>query len=525
MKDIMTRVLVPGTLLALVSVVYLFGIAPDMTWMGLAGDAPDYVVSSMLFEKAGLGGYPLFITIGWFFEQVFHYTFGFNPYWVLGLVSAISVIITCGYIYATIRLFSTESRLPASLGLLCFASSFLVWSQGVIPEVYTMTTMFMVVGVYYFIKAYKHHRPNLLYLSGFIFGLSLATHPLVMFAILPCLYYMVKVPLEGRPHILKILLVSSLGLVGWTQWFLGTENAYFPGLANDRWFFLFSSVGMIGNLTVYPTQVLQYRLEEFFSLVLLSICILIPFYILGGRESYRQNSSFIKLLLVMCLLPAGFYFASRPPQWITYVVPSIAFLSILGGICAKYYLDRYNFKPSLVVASLCGLGLLGMNLWFYDIGRSVDPSPSTMRQMYNEFSTLPEDSIIYTHTWGHMDVLLNTYYRLRDTNSNYSNLIQVYEPRHAFRQNNETQGEVLVPVYEKGFWTRNYQRPIEEYSSMYEADITGVSNLNPERDMYVIYLKNRSKVEFGVISSDYYRHSLNDVPQLNEVNGRRVRVQ
>jgi hypothetical protein len=114
----MTSILVPGTLLTFISVVYLFGIAPDMTWMGLAGDAPDYVASSMLFQKAGLGGYPLYISIGWVFQQIFHYGFGLNPYWSLGLFSAISTVIACGYIYAFIRLFSPKSSLSCIVGVL-----------------------------------------------------------------------------------------------------------------------------------------------------------------------------------------------------------------------------------------------------------------------------------------------------------------------------------------------------------------------------------------------------------------------
>lgn len=521
----MTRVLIPGTLLTLISIVYLFGVAPDMSWMGLAGDSPDYVVSSLLFEKAGLGGYPLFITIGWVFQQVFHYGFGWNPYFVLGLVSSISTVVACGYIYATVRLFSTESRLPACLGMIAFASSLLVWSQSVIPEVYTMTAMFMVIGVYYFIKAYKQEKPRLLYVSGLLLGFGLGTHPLIMFAILPCLVYMIRTPLENKPHLIKVLLVSAIGLVGWTQWVIGTENIFYPGLGNDRWFFLFSSAGMIGNLTVVPTQVLEYRLEEFSTLIGLSICIIVPFYVLGIKESFRQDSSFTKLLLVLCLLPAGFYFVSRPPQWITYVVPSVAFLSILGGVCATYFLEKFSFKPSLVVASVCGLGLLGMNLWYYDIGRSVDPSPTTMRQMYRQFDTLPQDAVVYTHTWGHMDVLLNAYYRMRDTNPNYTKLVQVYEPRHAFRDTSESQDIITVPSYSKELWKSRPDRPMRQVTRMYEEDITLLRHLNPERDIYVVYLQDRSTVKFDFISANHYSHSLNDVPQFDKVIGRRVRVQ
>ena len=164
----MTGILVPGTLLTLISVVYLFGVAPDMTWIGLAGDSPDYVASAVLFQKAGLGGYPLLIGLGSLFEVVLYKGFGFNMYWVMGLLSAIPTVIASGYIYATVRLFGTRtlefrigvingsiteimtySSLPAIVATLAYAGSLLVWSQSVIPEVYSITVMTMVIGTYY----------------------------------------------------------------------------------------------------------------------------------------------------------------------------------------------------------------------------------------------------------------------------------------------------------------------------------------------------------------------------------------
>ena len=523
----MLNILVPGTLLTLISVVYLFGVAPDMTWMGLAGDSPDYVTSSMLFEKAGLGGYPLFITIGWIFQQVFHYGFGLNPYWVLGLVSAISTVIACGFIYATVRLFSTESRLPACLGMLAFAGSLLVWSQSVIPEVYTMTAMFMVAGVYYFIKAYKQERPRLLFVSSIVFGFSLGTHPLVMFAILPCLFYLFKVPLENKPNPFLVIGVGLVGLVGWTQWVIGTENAFYPGLGNDRMVFLLGSAGMIGNLTVYPTQFLQYRLVDSFSVIGLSICILGPFYILGIRSGYKEDKTLVQLLIILSIIPAVFYFTSRPPQWITYAVPSVAFLSILGGVCATYYLNKYSFKPSLVIASVCGLGLLGLNIYSYDIGRSVDPTPTTMRQAYSQFNSFPPDSILYTHTWGHIDVLINSYHRLEKGKPGYNNLVHVHELRHTFRQPNMQNSTVVVPSYSLGFVEINQidSPTLEKFTKFFEDDINLITEMNPGREVYVAYLKDRSTVQFDFIPASDYNHRLNDVPQLTETPSGRVRVQ
>ena len=518
----MSSILIPGTLLTLISVVYLFGVAPDMSWLGLAGDSPDYVASSALFQRAGLGGYPLYITTGWIFEQIFHYTLGFNAFWTLGLVSAISTVIACGYIYATVRLFSTESKLPAVLGTLAFAGSLLVWSQSVIPEVYTMTSMLMVVAVYYFIKAYKQGKPRLLYVSALVFGLTLCTHPIVIFALFPCLIYLVRQPLNSKPHILKLIGLGLLGLVGWTQFFLSGENVSYPGLGTDKIFWLFASAGFIGNLTVYPTQVIEYRIVDSFSIIGLSVCILVPFYILGIRESYKEDRSIVKLLLALSLLPAVFYFTSRPPQWITYVVPSIAFLSILGGVCATYYLEKYSFKPSLVVASVCGLGLLALNLYSYDIGRSIDPSPTTMRQAYDQLDSFKSGTIVYSHTWGHLGVLTDFYNRFNGYSIESSRLVRVDATNdNTFRQGAVRGTGVTVP---------NYEAPLlnltpKELDERIGLDLDLIHKMNPERDIYVAFLKDRTKIQFAFVPASDYRHNLNDVPQLNQTTSRRIRIQ
>ena len=512
----MLRILVPGSLLVVISIVYFFGVAPDMTWMGLAGDAPDYVAASINFQRAGLGGYPLYITIGWVFETIFHKGLYFNPYWTLGLVSAISTVITCGFIYALVRLYGSETpymksgtkngsikegtsknRLPAILATLAYASSLLVWTQSVIPEVYTITVMFMVIGTYYLLRAYRHDRPNLLYVSAFIFGLSLCTHPLALFAVLPSLFYVFKVPLRNRPNIVKLLVIGLIGLLPWLQFLASSpENAY-AGLSTGGLGWLLSSSGYIGGLPIFPADTLIVRLQDFGPMILLGLCVVVPFYILGFKHLLDVEPHPTILLGTIGLLPILLYVTSIPSQWITYILPSIAFLAIVGGLCAEEMLEesRFNLKPVVMVASICGLGLLGLNLYTYDIGRSIDPLPTTMRQAYTQLEELPSDAIVYTHTWGHIGVLLGAYNQDRD---------------FRLTRIDSTKGEGYAAV--RG-------TPPSTDKEVY-ADLADLRQENSDREIYVAYLKDRSKVQFDFIPLSDYRHSSNDVPQLNQVNGR-----
>ena len=508
----MTSILVPGTLLTLISVVYLFGVAPDMTWLGLAGDSPDYVASAVLFQKAGLGGYPLLIGLGSILEVVLHKGLGFNMYWVMGLLSAISTVAASAYIYATIRLYSTKSVLPPILGTLAYAGSLLVWSQSVIPEVYSITVTFMVIGTYYLLRAYKQEKPRLLYVSAFAFGLSFCTHPLAYFAILPCLIYVVRVPLSNKPHLLKLLGIGILGFIPWVQFFVAGDNVSYPGISSDKLMWLLGSFGYLGNLPILPNDALITRLEDFFPMLGLGLCILVPSMTLGFKEIYRTEKFSVILILTILGLPLLLYLTSRPPQWITYLLPTIAFLSILGGMCAVKFLEKYQVKESLVVASVCGLALLGLNLYSYDIGRSIDPSPTTARQMYDKLDTFPEGTIVFAHSWGHLGLLVDTHNRFGG-----SKLIRMDDTSPIETMELALEGtDVVLPPGN----TRLYQTPLIELEDTVHNYVRQIEELNPNRLVYVTYVKDSSKIQFDYISASNYRHSLNDVPQLRETVSR-----
>ena len=506
-------------LLFIISIVYFFGIAPDMTWMGLAGDAPDYVAASVMNEQAGLAGYPLVIGIGWIFQQIFYRGFNLNPFWVMGLVSAISTVVTCGYIYSFIKLYSPKSSLPSIIGTLAYGGALLVWSQSIIPEVYSMTVMLMVMGIYYLIKAYREDRPKLLYVSSLVFGLSFCTHPLAYFAFIPAMVYLWKVKLKNKPSILKLGLVFTLGTIPWLQWVLANPNQTYPAFSGEKINWIFQSLGIVGGMPVIPLDFLIIRLEDFFSLLGLGLCIVLPFFILNIVTLYKVEKGTVYLLSTIAILPIILYLTSIPPQWITYVVPAIAFLSMLGGVCAVEFLDKYNLKSSLVVASVCGLFLLGMNLWFYDIGRSVDTTPTTARQIYEKFQDLPENTIVYTHTWGHLSLLIDSYNRLELPDISI-NKVDGTVSNTVRESRTYASGITIMGKHEDKF----YGGPAEVIEGI-EADIDNIVRLNPDWEVYVVYLKDRKNVEFDLIPASDYRHILNDIPVFSRITSGGVGIQ
>lgn len=90
-----------------IAVYYVVGVAPTMTFMSLAGDGYDYVVGATNMWSVRPTGYPTYIMIGWLFERL-----PGDPFWNLGLLSALCAWLTCIFIYLSIKHF-TPSRIAA----------------------------------------------------------------------------------------------------------------------------------------------------------------------------------------------------------------------------------------------------------------------------------------------------------------------------------------------------------------------------------------------------------------------------
>ena len=470
-------------LLLVVSVIYFMGVAPDMTWMGLAGDSPNYVSSSVLFQKAFLAGYPFYIIIGWVFERM-----PFNEYWNLGLLSAISTVVTSYFIYLTIKLFTGRGIYPF-IGMIAYPAAFLVWTQSVIPEVYTFSTMLMVMGTFFTFKGVRENT-KFLYVAAAIFGLALGTHPLVVFAIIPCLIY-VRRSMKDKIITLRLILIGMLGLLSYLQVILDKSNTSFVEVGiGEKIKLTLISLDYVGGLSAIPIQPTIDRFQDASIILLLSVGILIPFFFYMRKSFGLYKREFMVLLVAGCG-PGLVYLLGFPPQWVTYMIPFIAFGCIAAGIVAK----DFPYKEGAYVSVIVGVLLLGTNLLKYDIGRSIDPQPTSMRRAYTQLDNLNDNVIIYTHTWGHMSVLTDTYNKL-----NGNRLIPVDIALRSYNRDDPTIG-LVFPVLES---------EIVKFGEE-ELDVRKLQELNPDREIVVAYLDESETVSFNIVPASIYTNSLNDV--------------
>ncbi len=484
--------------------VYIAGIAPDMTWMSLGGDQLNYVIAAKNFSPAGLVGYPLFVIIGWVFERL-----PFNDFWNLAFLSALSTVATCIVIFLTIKLLvgqagptaaaplptgsSQKSSLPCALapyiGAAVYASAFIVWTQSVIPEVYTLTSLIITLMVYFTLK--KKY-----WVAAGMMALGIGVHPISIFVIGCCLIY-ILIDKRDFGFLLKLVGVTMVGFLFYLQRYVTsdpTQNVFF--LDNPLTMVLRAANGFF-TLPVIPLEPTLERGSEVLAMVLTSVGFSAPLWFFAGkkREVYFVGA--------VALITFATYAISFYPQWITYLVFPVAMLSILAGAGAA----RFPVKKIVPVFLAIPFIFMAVNIIFYDLGRSVDgKEETTARMFYNELSQLPDKSIVVVHTWGHPGVGCYYYCSENKDRIDYINWNTIGEPdRYPYYVPYQEARGIEIPPFPKDL-VANRQYGVSNFARDLQI-------LNPERSVYVAYLKKRdTEMEFGLVPAGSYYYWLNDVP-------------
>jgi len=365
-----------------ITVAYLFGVAPDMHWMSLGADAADYALGSEDMRAVRPTSYPTVIMLGWFFARL-----PVNVFWALGLLSAVGTLVTCAFIFLIVRRVAPQSKIAPFIGAAAYAASFVVWTQSTLPEVYSLTAMFMVIATYFVLV-------RRFYVAAVFLALGIGSHHLIVYAIVPLMIYIWWIkrrdPFEFSWY--RMGGIIALGLLAYLQVILCAQppNETTTGIGS-----LFTQTGGATPMAFQLSMnLVPQRTYE-------AIVQLLPFIGVGlPMLLFLPRRKEVVLLGVMAVLPLAYYYMSIPPQWVTFTVPGIAFLAILIGVGASYAASKVHEYALPLILILLILGI-GLNLLCYDVGRNIDPSPSTARQYYESLDTLPDGAIVYSHTWGH----------------------------------------------------------------------------------------------------------------------------
>jgi hypothetical protein len=180
-------------------------------------DAAEFQFASYLLGIAHPTGYPLYLMLGWLWSHLFPLG---DAAFRINLLSAVFAALATALLYALILevLRSTLQgvrtslvRATAAIGTLTLAFSRTFWSQAVKAEVYALNSLFVVVILFLLLRwsRTESHSRRTLYLTAFIYGLSL-THHRTMLLFLPAFalfIWLVDRPALTNPQSLSKMLV------------------------------------------------------------------------------------------------------------------------------------------------------------------------------------------------------------------------------------------------------------------------------------------------------------------------------
>lgn len=364
-KNLVNKYWAEILVIGLISIVLLIDLIPDITWINTDCDGPHYIYSAKYLYPAHKTSAPLFLLLGHLFVKI---PIGTEA-WRFALLSGISTIIACIFIYLIIKN-RTHNKWIGLVGSLIYGGSALVISQSIIIETYALVTMFGILAFYFAEKkrwiccaimlgagGAVHHLIGIPILILLIFNRDLRRwKPLLIMG--SFLLFYLYIPITNRPPYMWQSETSKLGISFFVD-NLSTMLMLWGGIS--IWDFpkrAIDTIGLVGlslGLAVVPIVVMLKKWKD-------------P-------------------LFWMFILPIIYYMTNLAPQTYVYVMPSIAF----GAIIAGDGLTKMKWQWTLAVG-IIAVTLLTLNNSYFDVGRTLDKNLSA-RQFYNELDNIPDNTI------------------------------------------------------------------------------------------------------------------------------------
>ena len=384
-KKYWPELLVFGAIFAILMVDLL----PNFTWADTNCDGPHYTYAAKYLYPSHKTSAPLFLLLGHLFLYI--------PYgteaWRMGLISVLATTIASIFIYLAIRE-KTQHRFFSLLGTLVYGGSALVISQSTIIETYALVTMFAVMAYYFSLRKNWFAVALCLGAGGAVHHLIGITIAVLFIAhkefrkwkylgtMAAFLIFYIYVPLTNRPPYMWAPPSGSIGSFLRNFW---SDNVS-------------TAMMLIGGLSIwdFPKRILDMLGQIGVSFTLGLIPLLAA---LWSRKFWKEP------LFWLVIIPIGYYCTNLAPQTSVYLMPSIAFGSILVGVGLKKLQALWDSSklvlwkayaiailPVLVLVS--SVGMMGFNGWYFDIGHHLDPNMSAMQFYNQELPKVPDGEIL-----------------------------------------------------------------------------------------------------------------------------------
>jgi tetratricopeptide (TPR) repeat protein len=347
---------------------------------GVVGvDSGDMVTASVVGGVAHPPGYPLYTIIGHLLSHIPLLT----PAWRVGLLSSIPSAMAIALVFIIIK-YITSKTIPALIGSFLVLGNYILFLYAVVPEVFGLYNFFLTIIIFITLKWFNKPSIKLLIILGFVIGLSLTHHHLIIliFPAIGYLFYLRKSVFDVKniiltgfsflmgliPYYYIILAARKLPIINWGN---VTDLKSFIALITRSQYGTYFSSALFGTSLNERLINVKFFFQMYTNDITWFGVILILF---GIYHLYRNNKQLAIFFILLFLFtgPLFFFYASFPV--VNYFSASVVerFMAqsylisyILGGIgifkvSELIYQRKNTYSRDLVVVSwylLCGLFL------------------------------------------------------------------------------------------------------------------------------------------------------------------------
>jgi hypothetical protein len=376
-------------------------LSPDYTFVNKGADSIGYAYSAKYLYPSFHTSPPLYLVVSHFFLML---PFGTEA-WRMGLVSTLSTLGACVFIYLIIRKQLADKkyfRWLALLGVLVYGTSAIVISQSVIIQTYPLTCM-LSIGAYYFAVKQQWKR------TALMLGLGMIVHLLAFFIAL-----IIILAFKGFRKNWKCWLIMGVMMIAYIYIPLTNRPPYMwqpdPSIVNSNlppflvniYSFVVdtaSTVGyLIGKLSIYDTPK---RIFDIIGIVGVSVGVvaIIPIVYYFFKTKYYTN-----VLFWLALTPSFIFLVNMDENTYDYCMLSIPFLSVITALGMSKLIEN---KGRLAIKFACAtavvlIGFGSFNMWYFDVGHHSDPNMTAKNLYYVEFAKIPDYAIFmpnYCSEW------------------------------------------------------------------------------------------------------------------------------
>lgn len=283
----------------ILGIIYLNTLLPGV---GYSGDTAKFQFVGKILGIPHAPGFPTYVFINHFFTKFF--PIGSLAY-KANLLSAIFSVLCCIFLFHILTVLNID-KVISFITSLTFGLTYTMWTQSIIAEVYSLNIMFVAMIIYFLIIWRKTEDIKYLFISIFIFAISLGNH-LSIVTFLPAIIFFIWVINKKVLFSLKnISFFTLLIIIGFSQylyilWRINDPNLIYTeaNISNFRDFFDFVTGGYFKNvLFCFPIKTIIFkRIPFFLKSFLREYHFVIPIGIFGIVSNLKRRPFFIFLLL------------------------------------------------------------------------------------------------------------------------------------------------------------------------------------------------------------------------------------